>query len=718
MYGLDDKLLFEHNPSPMFLFDEGSLQILDTNRAATEQYGYSKEEFQKLTIGDLRPEERLNEMHQFFSQEASMTGNIGTWEHMDRDGKRFYVEIHSQRFRDKGRNLKLALVHPIPELSREEVLSHAARYEIQYHLEHASLGVLHWNRNAELQYISPRISNLINRPRKELIGVGILEFTRFLVDPADRQTTQKKLNALLNGSVRKATIDSRFQPSDNQMISLRSHSSALRDKDGRLVSILTIVENLTEIERTRQELKEEADKLRLFIDNSSDMISRHGPDGTYLYVSPAVLHLTGYTPEEMVGKNPYDFLHPDDVHTVQQAHEITLKTDEPKSVELRFRHKDGTYRWLEGVSKAIRYPDSGDIMEIHVSARDITERVRLREELLAEKKFIETAIESLPGIFYMIDENSRYVLWNKNLEHVLECSPEKLKTADPLEFYREEDRERVTEAIRTASLEGEAELEADLVSTRGRATRYYITGRIFENRGNVFVVGSGIDISEHQKQAEALKQSLEEKQVLLREIHHRVKNNLAVISGLLELQAVTVSHPDVRKALGDSQLRIKSMALIHEKLYESRQLSRIPLNRILDDLVQLTLKAIETGSDIRIRTDFDSVELNINQALPATLIINELVSNAFRHAFQGRDQGEIFLQLKQDEEQVHIHVIDDGVGLPDSVLHKEPESMGYTIIHTLASQLNADFSATSNNGSHLQFTFRAGEVKGSSSTHL
>lgn len=718
MYGLDDKLLFEHNPFPMFLFDEGSLQILDTNRAASEQYVYSKEEFQKLTIGDLRPRERLDEMRQFFSREASMTGNIGTWEHMDKNGERFYVEIHSQRFRDNGRNLKLALVHPIPELSREEVISHAARYEIQYHLEHTSLGVLQWNRNAELQYISPRISNLINRPSKELLGVGIMEFTRFLVDPADRQTTQEKLTALLNGSVRKTTIDSRIQHPGNRLVSLRSHSSALHDKDGHLISILTIVENLTEIEQTRQELKEEADKLRLFIDNSSDMISRHGPDGTYLYVSPAVLDLTGYTPEEMVGKNPYDFLHPDDISSVQQAHEITLKTDEPQSVELRFRHKNGAYRWLEAVSKAIRYPNSDDLMEIHASARDITERIRLREELLAEKKFIETAIESLPGIFYMIDKNSRYVLWNKNLEHVLECSAEKLKTADPLEFYREEDRERVTEAIRTAFLEGEADLEVDLISTRGRATRYYITGHIFENRGNVFIVGSGIDISEHQKQEETLKQSLEEKQVLLREIHHRVKNNLAVISGLLELQAVTVPHPDVRKALEDSQLRIKSMALIHEKLYESRQLSRIPLNRILDDLVQLTLEAIEMDSDIRIRTDFDPVELNINQALPATLIVNELVSNAFRHAFPGRDQGEIFLQLKQEGEQVHIHVIDDGVGLPDSVLHKEPESMGYTIIHTLVYQLNADFSATSDDGSHIQLTFRTGTVKGSSSTHL
>lgn len=224
------------------------------------------------------------------------------------------------------------------------------------------------------------------------------------------------------------------------------------------------------------------------------------------------------------------------------------------------------------------------------------------------------------------------------------------------------------------------------------------------------------DITDRVLYERELKQSLHEKEVLLREIHHRVKNNLAVVSGLLTLQRHEASNYHLNRILSNCEMRIKSMALIHEKLYQSASLSKIDFKQYVEELVP-TIQGTFAKDHIVINTDCSSLELNVNQAVPCGLIISELVSNALEHAFNERSDGQIWVSLQKSDARVTACVRDNGKGMPEQFKRESSKSMGYTIINTLIRQLNASIQMQheAEKGTSISFTFKKRSVKGSSS---
>lgn len=210
------------------------------------------------------------------------------------------------------------------------------------------------------------------------------------------------------------------------------------------------------------------------------------------------------------------------------------------------------------------------------------------------------------------------------------------------------------------------------------------------SRKRVFVFS---DITELKEVEKKVHQSLKEKEVLLAEIHHRVKNNLAVISGLLEMQVWSLSQEEDAniEALKESQLRIQSIALVHELLYQSESFSRIDLSQYIDKLLLAIQKTHRrSGREIELELDLEDLQLTINQAIPVSLILNELVVNAYKHAFEGMDQGMVTIRLHRDGEKVELAVEDNGVGLPDPFNPMTNKSLGMTLVRTLSRQIQAE----------------------------
>jgi two-component sensor histidine kinase len=193
-----------------------------------------------------------------------------------------------------------------------------------------------------------------------------------------------------------------------------------------------------------------------------------------------------------------------------------------------------------------------------------------------------------------------------------------------------------------------------------------------------------IEKREAQKE---LKRSLAEKVVIIKEVHHRVKNNFQIVSSLLSLQAATISDETTKGALLESENRIRSMALIHEKLYESEDYSKIDFSDYLRS-VTMRLDAAYRGSErgIRLRYNTEPVMMSIEAAIPLGLVLNELVTNAFIHAFPDGREGEIFLELKADGEWVYFSVRDNGSGLPPDVDFETPKTLGLELIRILTAQ--------------------------------
>jgi two-component sensor histidine kinase len=221
------------------------------------------------------------------------------------------------------------------------------------------------------------------------------------------------------------------------------------------------------------------------------------------------------------------------------------------------------------------------------------------------------------------------------------------------------------------------------------------------------------DITEQKRTQRALESALAEKTILLKEIHHRVKNNLAVVSSLLSMKADAVTNPTAKQALVQSQQRVYSMALIHEHLYGNERLDRINFAEYATQLVRRLHAAVATEPErIAIELDLDPVELAIEQAVPCGLILNELLTNAFKYAFLGRDRGRILVSFRESAAGIHeLSVADDGVGIPaDRVDTTNGNSLGLRIVEVLAQQLDGTLQHEPHSGTRVVLRFPAGKV--------
>ncbi len=219
------------------------------------------------------------------------------------------------------------------------------------------------------------------------------------------------------------------------------------------------------------------------------------------------------------------------------------------------------------------------------------------------------------------------------------------------------------------------------------------------------------DITGRKRAEDALQASLREKETLVREIHHRVKNNMQVISSLLSLQAATLKDEDSRRILKEGQLRIRAMALIHEKLYQASDFSRIDFASYLKSLgVYLSQFYKIDAERVRWETDLEEVSLDISSAVPCGLLFNELVSNAFKHAFPNGRRGTVRIRLRQEKDgTVDLRIADDGVGLPPELDFAHTESLGLQIVNTLIGQIGG--TITHDGSKATAFTIRFKELE-------
>ena len=215
------------------------------------------------------------------------------------------------------------------------------------------------------------------------------------------------------------------------------------------------------------------------------------------------------------------------------------------------------------------------------------------------------------------------------------------------------------------------------------------------------------EITQRQQAEVIIKKSLKEKEILLKEIHHRVKNNLLVVSSLLEFQTDYIKDPDIISMFTDSQNRIYSMALIHEQLYKSKDLAKLDFGKYLESLVENLIQTYNLNQQsIQFHLDIKQVDLNIETAHPCGLIVNELISNAIEHGFPEQRKGNIWITLQQDSTQItRLNIRDDGIGFPDDLDFRETESLGMQLVCTLTQQLEAEIEMKRSQGTSFNLIF-------------
>jgi two-component sensor histidine kinase len=233
-------------------------------------------------------------------------------------------------------------------------------------------------------------------------------------------------------------------------------------------------------------------------------------------------------------------------------------------------------------------------------------------------------------------------------------------------------------------------------------------GLIDELAGNILLSRELEEKEQKRRIAEEnLKNSLAEKEILLKEVHHRVKNNMQIISSILKMQERQLSDPKLKTVLEESQNRIRSMALIHENLYRNENLANILFSNYVKSLAgNLARSFAENQGKVKFIYDIDDVYLPLDFGIPCGLIINELISNAFKYAFAHKDEGTISIKLKQIEEQAFLlEVGDNGIGLPDESILKKSDTLGMKIVSRLVQQIDGTLKYNRDNGAKFIISF-------------
>ena len=307
---------------------------------------------------------------------------------------------------------------------------------------------------------------------------------------------------------------------------------------------------------------------------------------------------------------------------------------------------------------------------------------------------------------------SQEIFWSDEVFRIYGFDPAVAPTLDRLlQRVYPEDREKVQHFVDTTPRDGgEHQLEHRLLMPDGLVKTLHIVAHARTNEvGQVEFLGTAMDVTAFKQTQGRLQTSLEEKDALLKEVHHRVKNNLQLISSLLSLQAARIADPPIAELFAESRNRVRSMALVHENLYRAGNFARIPMRAHIQNLAAHLIRAYGLHSQqVGLSTEIDDIELDLDRAVSTGLIVNELISNALKHAFPAGRPGQIRVELRLVEGQrCLLEVTDDGVGLSADFDVERAGSLGLQLVHDLTHQLHGTIAVERGSGTRFAIAFGA-----------
>jgi PAS domain S-box-containing protein len=353
--------------------------------------------------------------------------------------------------------------------------------------------------------------------------------------------------------------------------------------------------------------------------------------------------------------------------------------------------------------------------------KEITERKQTEEALRENENRLRLSMRASKAGSWIWDIETNEVIWDDRMQEIFGYVPgtfdgtyEGWKNRVHPEDREEADRQTVEALNNRTDYDFEYKLNLKSDKEDWRTVRAQATV-VSSNKGEqIRMAGFCEDITERKKAEEQVKANLKEKEILLQEIHHRVKNNMQVINSLLKLQANNIQDEQIKEILNDSQSRVYAMSAIHEMLHSSEKLSEIDLKTYLS---KITTSVFQTYSadhrKIKLNSNITESPISINQAYPLGLAINELISNAMKYAFLDERTGEISVSMQRHDKELELIVIDNGIGMPKDFDWKNIKTLGLKLVRTLVeNQLKGTIKIANENGIKFTIKFTTASICG------
>lgn len=590
-----------------------------------------------------------------------------------------------------------------------------------------------------MQVVSKGCENITGYTRDELINNKVVAFVDLIHKDYRSYTVKEIVKDISPDGTFSFEYKINAKNGDEKWV--WEQGEVVKDTEGNIVAFegymtdLTSRKNIEEqrlraeiAEKENKELEEEIAKRRAaqeelakaqelnnsIIDSSLDMILATDKAGNITQVSPSVERNFGYKETELIGKNGLILY--SNKSFFKNVYE-SLEASGEFSGEIENITKDGEIFTSYLSASILKDKNGNEIGSMGVS-RDITQLKKAEKELKTQTTKLESIFESSANMMiYTIDADFKMSSFNRKFEQLakIKFDYQVNLNDDFIDFIKPnvkgEHHESLMKYYRDAMEGKPCEFEGPMLDKNGNTIwiETFLSPITVDQKTNE-IACLAHEITDKKIAEKQLKQSLSEKEVLLKEVHHRVKNNLQVISSILNLQSSYVKDNNTLNILRESQNRIKSMSFIHESLYQNTNFSAIKFSEYIDKLSRNLVNTYAFGKNIELKSDLDPVAVSLDQAIPCGLILNELISNALKYAFIGKPEGVVELTLKEEEidgkeTKVIITVKDNGIGMPLSFDVDNADSLGLQLVYTLIDQLEGTINVDTQKGTKYLITF-------------
>jgi len=418
-----------------------------------------------------------------------------------------------------------------------------------------------------------------------------------------------------------------------------------------------------------------------------DLVSLTDLEGNFTFVGKSH-EILGYDPGDLLGTNIIELVHPDDYSFIEEEFHSFIQLQNPRKVDYRYRCADGSYLWFETLGKILTDED-GNPEQIIFSTRDISEQKHAEKALKKEQYYFQSILNALPDTVYFKDKNHRFIRINRAKINDVNSTYEDIIGKTDFDFFPETVAKKCRADDEYVLNTGKSIIHKEEKIVTNKNKKVVLVSKFplkDENENIIGTIGISSDISELKETEEKLKEALEEKDFLMKELNHRVKNNLAMVSSLISLK-----DSETEIDLSDIQHQIEAISLIHEKLYKTENVTEINCRDYVDDLLSSLFSSF-SKRPVKIEANIDEIFIPTKTAMTLGLIVNEIATNAIKHGFTDKEEAVFSVNMKENRGngQYELTLSNTGKPFPEDVDVESTDTLGLRLINALVAQIDGN----------------------------
>lgn len=588
-----------------------------------------------------------------------------------------------------------------------------SEYRFRAFIENGSAGITVLNSDLGILYVSPGIERILGYTEEEFVKLDRIS----IMHKDDIEGVYAALRRALDNPGKPVEgYKCRYKHKSGEWRWLQTVMTNMLD-DPAVGGIVDNFRDVTEQIEAERKLAQTLNELQTYLTNTPLGYIVYNNKFEIMQWSPRCVELFGFSEEEVLGikSTEIGFIYEDDVELVTNVVNELMSGQVEGNI-----CKNRNYTKTKEVINCIWYnsvmkDEHGEVTSIMSLVEDVTIETKAELAVKENEEMLSNLVSTLPGFVYRCKNDEHYTMlyMSDACEAITGYAASEFIHNKVLSYgsiIHADDTDMLEKEVQKA-IEHKQQFEVNYrIRTKSGEVRWMWEKGYFilnEEVDKLLIGGFIQDVTEQHNAQKALQKSDNEKTVLLAEIHHRVKNNLAVVSGLIQLQALENKDENVRTLLLDSVGRIKSIALIHEHLYTSKDFSDIRFDYNIKKLVQGIYDVMGASNKVEVVYNLEAVTLDISQAIPCALLINEIVTNTFKHAFIDGRKGVLTINCSEDADKVFLEIKDNGVGFNKEIIENvKSNSLGMKLLDVVTQQLNGTLAINGNNGTTVNVQFQ------------